>query len=240
MMDHPTHEQWMDYLYREADPETRRRLAAHLEECGECTELVRGWQAAMGLLDEWRIPADRPVGAQPLQLMVRAAAALLLVALGAGLGCLAALGPVRRTVAASVAAEVRTIAAERLAADRDLLCDEVRDAIEGELRAETVGLTTRAVAASAAAMAELLADQSRTAETQRRDQLSLAAALWAMWQEQAAYDQALQQDLLTLAAATDGELSRTRRYMAQLAGYADPGPGGLDVHPYPSTSDERS
>ncbi len=236
MTDHPTHEQWMDYLYREADPESRSQLAAHLEECGECSELVRGWQAAMGLLDEWSIPAGRPVGVQPLRLAARAAAALLLVALGAGLGCLAALGPVRRTVVA----EAHTIAAERLAADRDLLCAEIRDAVESGLRAETVGLTTRAVAASAAAVAELLADQSRTAEAQRRDQLSLAAALWTMRQEQAAYDQALQQDLLTLAAATDGELSRTRRYMAQLAGYADPGAGGPDVHPYPNTSDERS
>ena len=53
MMNHPTHEEWAEYLYGETDDEQREKLTVHLRNCAECRSLVDGWRETMYALHQW-------------------------------------------------------------------------------------------------------------------------------------------------------------------------------------------
>src|SRR6266446_2144321 len=82
-MKHPHREEWVPYLFSEADPETKKRLAAHLNACPDCAAELHGWRMSLQRLDgwkmqetrPWRLPVHRPV-------FTLAAAALLVLGLG--------------------------------------------------------------------------------------------------------------------------------------------------------------
>jgi anti-sigma factor RsiW len=83
----------LDVLYGEAEPEVRRRVDAHLEVCPACRQERQGLEGVRRDLREWRLPDSlmpgpaRVAPASPLAGLWRlAAAAVLLLALGAAVG----------------------------------------------------------------------------------------------------------------------------------------------------------
>src|SRR6266571_4326808 len=84
-MNHPKREEWTPYLFGEATPEARHKLAEHLQNCPDCVAEIAGWRRSLNTLDLWKLPR-RPArsthGATAL-LKWGVAAAL---ALGAGVG----------------------------------------------------------------------------------------------------------------------------------------------------------
>src|SRR5579862_501640 len=82
------HDDMVEVLYGEAPPETARRLEAHLAGCGPCQDEMAAFRGVREKLGAWTLPAPRPVPKRlallPLELL--AAAALVLLAFGAGLG----------------------------------------------------------------------------------------------------------------------------------------------------------
>jgi anti-sigma-K factor RskA len=88
-MNHPKPEVWGPYVYGETKGSARRELSAHLADCGECREMVQGWQRTMRGLDAWKLPRAGRVS--PLVGRLRwAAAAACVLALGFGWGRLSA------------------------------------------------------------------------------------------------------------------------------------------------------
>lgn len=88
-MNHPTPEQWMDWLYRELPAEQHRDLDAHLAMCAECRAQVQTWRSTMGALDEWKAPdAPKQTSATlPVTGLLRwAAAAAIVLGIGIGIG----------------------------------------------------------------------------------------------------------------------------------------------------------
>lgn len=79
----------MAYLYGESPPERKTDLQAHLHVCPACKATVQDWQATLGQLDKWEIPAlsvaaRETSAAWPA--LKWAAAALLVLGVGFGVG----------------------------------------------------------------------------------------------------------------------------------------------------------
>jgi hypothetical protein len=181
----------MDCLYGELDRQAKARLMEHLRGCEPCRAQVETWRFAMHALDAWRLPqaqAPRPV----LPRVARwAAAALVLVALGIGIGRLTA--PVAPDVEALRTALEASLKASLAPAIRDEVRQELNAACKasaGALRAEMEDLAVATLAASTTATERLIGEYARALDATRRN------------------------DLLTLASLTEQELLRTRRQMA--------------------------
>ena len=58
-MNHPTHSEWMAFLYGELPPAKRREFGAHLAGCAACAAEVQTWRAGMDALPQWDLPAIR-------------------------------------------------------------------------------------------------------------------------------------------------------------------------------------
>jgi hypothetical protein len=85
-MNHPTSEEWVPYLYGEVEKSTKRRLKQHLQTCAECRTQLLLWKRSLRRLDAWRMTsAERPTLAFA-PLLKWAAAAMLLLAAGIGVG----------------------------------------------------------------------------------------------------------------------------------------------------------
>ena len=101
----------MDLLYGEADAAARARVEGHLAGCAPCREEMGELRAVRRDLGAWKLPPARPAFTPRGWVLPRwlAAAALLLVGLGASLG-VAGYASLRR---AQVAQEVRSAELER-------------------------------------------------------------------------------------------------------------------------------
>src|SRR5438093_1462722 len=55
-MNHPKREEWTPYLFGEATPEARHKLAKHLQDCPDCAAEIAGWRRSLNQLDLWKLP----------------------------------------------------------------------------------------------------------------------------------------------------------------------------------------
>jgi hypothetical protein len=192
-MKHPSHEQWMDYLYGELPAEQQAELNRHLETCAECQAGIHAWRAAMQGLDAWKLPAIPPLPqANPRPRYWQwAAAAVVLLGFGFGLGRWAAPSP-------------------DLAALRGQLEPQMRQQIKKEMAALAASHqadTRQALAALADALeSQRLADRQATLKL-LKEQDAQQTAEWA----------ALRRDLETVAVLTDGSLRNTQDQIGRLA-----------------------
>src|SRR5206468_3956307 len=114
------------YLFRETDPETKKRLAAHLNACPECAAELHGWRMSLQRLDAWKTPKTprRIIPAFGPGLTLAAAAVLVL-----GLGFMGG-----RLFSASV--DSRQVRAELVSSLKASLIPEVRQQVLQELGGE--------------------------------------------------------------------------------------------------------
>lgn len=87
-MNHPAAEEWVAYLYGEITPERARELREHVAHCAACGEQLNQGRAGMAALDAWPLPKRQWAAArwEPAPLLKWAAAAVVVLALGFGLG----------------------------------------------------------------------------------------------------------------------------------------------------------
>jgi hypothetical protein len=179
-------EHLLDLLYDEADPASRRRAEEHLSECAACRGELAGLRGVRRDLRAWRLPRPRLRGAwdrlraPAVSVSWLAAAAVMVIALGAALGLSGAgfrfeagpmtisLGRPARELAARVGDQERQIGALRAAlADQD-----GRNALLREVGA----LIEQSEARQAQRMNAAWLDYSARAETQRRYDLARVSA----------------------------------------------------------------
>src|SRR5260221_913651 len=126
-MKHPHREEWVPYVFSEADPETKKRLAAHLNGCPECAAELHGWRMSLQRLDAWKTPGEtarRRLPAFSPGLTLAAAAVLVL-----GMGFLGG-----RLFSAS--ADSRHARAELESSLKASLIPELRQQVRQELAGE--------------------------------------------------------------------------------------------------------
>jgi len=203
-MSHPRREQWMEYVYGELDPPQQVQIEQHLQDCAECQRALCSWRATMTELDRWvvREAAGRP--AFLLRALPWAAAAVVMLAVGYGVG--------RLSVPA--AADAAALKAELEPSIRQAVVQEVEakwqarlTAAQDQLRREMDEAASATLEAAASATSHLLTQYARTLENVRRS------------------------DLLAMASLTERELWRTKWQFANaLASTWDGTPGSAETN----------
>jgi hypothetical protein len=120
-MNHPNREEWISFLYEEADSAEKSRLNEHLQECAPCQQQIAQWRGTMGALDQWKLTA--PAARTRHVPWVRwAAAAAVLLAAGISIGA-----SVVRTDASALRKDVETQRALIDQLSRTIAENRVRD-----------------------------------------------------------------------------------------------------------------
>jgi hypothetical protein len=203
-MNHPERESWVPFLYGEVKPDLRQQLKAHLEVCAECRGEVERWQRSLARLDAWKLPRSRKPAELFVPILRWAAAALVVLGLGFGVGRISAAG---------------SGAAKDRAALKLQLKQELRQEL-AQLAREEVSRATPATLATARSEAnQLLAAYATNLEAQRdTDNQVIRTALERLQ----AQNISLKKELDTVALNTDAGLQQTEQQLAQLAVYKQP------------------
>ncbi len=235
-MNHPGNEEWMAYLYGEADRAKESELRAHLKTCDQCQARVRDWQSAMGRLDRWRLPDHHDTGtkSRPVRQWVFrwAVAAVVMVAFGYVIGQLTAGGAIdQQQLIAELESSLTPVIREELLAELDdrrrqdladsyvLLKDELGRQVRHDLNQYAVQTLTASGALTNRLLSELV---EAIDQAQNQDRLWVAAAI-----EQIEFNRLKDSTLLTnglaaLAVNTSDEFQRTREDMTKLLVYNQP------------------
>jgi len=203
-MNHPKREEWAPYLFGEATPETRHKLAEHLQNCPHCAAEIAGWRQSLKKLDRWKLPRMRARSAQgaPPLLKWGVAAALLLGA-GIGLGRWSAPPVDLNRLQSRIEATVKSSLGVEL--QRQLNAD-LESALAGVLDASAVDTQRQ--------LGEFIRAFNRAREEDRQ----ITFAWIEKIQKQHAADYlSLRTDLETVASLTDEEIRRARQSLNQLA-----------------------
>jgi len=211
-MNHPTNEEWMSYLYDEADGAEHARLAGHLRGCQECQAKLHQWQTARRHLDGWEIAARAAGmrrGALMRPLLKWAAAVVLFAGIGFAVG--------------RISAPVSASPEQLRAAIEPKMRQELRQEFAQMLRQELDKSASATLAASRLQSRQMLTEYAGKIESARAEDNSiLSAALDRLDSQQAEDYVSLKKQLDTVAVLTDAGLRRTENQMVELAGMTTP------------------
>lgn len=84
-MNHPTREQWIDYLYKELPSAELAELKSHAASCAECDAQLASWRDVGAKLDTWEMAAPRSRPVAHRNAVKWGIAAMLLIGFGFGL-----------------------------------------------------------------------------------------------------------------------------------------------------------
>ena len=206
-MKHPEREEWVPFLYGEGKPADQHRLETHLQNCPECRQEIESWQRSLRRLDEWTLPhSPRPVTFAPW--VQWAAAAMLVLSLGVGIGRLSTRSVDPERVRASIEPELRR---------------QIRQELAQTVRAEVDRASAATLAASSARVDNLFANFAQALESRRsQDGQAISDALGRLQSQYAADFLALKKDVDTVAVNADAGFQQTEQQLVQLAGYTRP------------------
>src|SRR5690349_13587675 len=107
-MNHPKREEWVPYVFGEATPDAARRLNDHLQQCPECREEITNWKSSMNRLDSWKVSgAKDPDRFHFSPLLKMAAAVVILLTVGFGIGRFSATNAAAERVRKSIEPQIR-------------------------------------------------------------------------------------------------------------------------------------
>ncbi len=202
-MNHPNREDWVPYVFGEAQPAVRRQLKTHLDSCADCREQLRSWQRSLGRLNAWKLPRVRARGDALAPFLKWAMAAGLMICLGFGVGRLTAPRANLAQIRAALEPELRRQLSQEFAS---VVRDQVNQAASATLAA--AGTQTQ----------ELLATYAGDLEAARAKDTRAIYTILDRVQAQRLVDYvALKKDLDTVAVNTDAGLRRTEQQLVQLA-----------------------
>jgi hypothetical protein len=221
-MNHPTQNEWLNYLDGEASPEDLQRLQAHLQQCPMCATEIAGWKRSVQKLRRLPVPAARQMRARGRVQAPRWAAfvkwglaAAIVLGVGFGFGRLSVLRAA--SFQQSVATHVREDLKRELQADLLAALDAdgaAKDDFQHQLR---VAVQT-AQAKSATQDSRLCRELIQLEHQQRlQDKQRLLSFITAVHDQQVADTLALRQDLETAVSTADSDLRQDSRRINELA-----------------------
>ena len=158
---HPLTEEWMCFLYGEASPGEKSRLAAHLRACPDCQARVQGWRGTMRQLEHWQIAPQSASRRRWARAARWSAAAAVMISLGFGLGRVFKPTPVNATeLRASIKSEIRKELIAEVSNQRSEL-ERYKAALDQQREEDTKALL--------AAMRKLEADRQKELLSLRKD-----------------------------------------------------------------------
>jgi len=226
-MKHPHREEWIPYLFRETDPETKKRLAAHLNECPECAAELHGWRMSLQRLDAWKTPkAPRRIMPALGSGLTLAAAAVLVLGLGFMGGLLFSASVDSRHARAELASlmpELRRQVLQELGGEIDRRIEKS----ERDFSAALVKAKAEAIEGSTAEAAQALQQLIGAIRSDRAEDQQTAAGWVDDLRKQHDTDfVSLRKDLETVAALTDEQIRAARMKLIELTAVNLP-----DTHP---------
>jgi hypothetical protein len=217
-MNHPTQEEWMEYLYSELDRDKETLMSGHLKECPQCSANVASWQSAMMALDEWKLP--RKSSASPWKLNIArwmgkwATVAVFLVVAGYVGGKLST--PAKPSMEQPRLSAPAKPSMEQL---RYTLMMELRPAIESSILKQIeqdFDELREVFLLSAELMDQRLQKFARDAHATRlQDRRQLNLALKQMTLEYLNDRTSVRDSMMSIAAITMDEIERSRRVSGQ-------------------------
>jgi hypothetical protein len=192
-MKHPEREEWVPFIFGEADAGRKRQLESHLDDCAECRDEIQSWQRSLGRLDSWKLPAvAKRRRTNFLPLVKWAAAAAIVLCIGFAMG---------RTTAHTDAEKVRAV-------------------VERDLRGQLAQMA-RDEAAKTASIA-ITAFSQKTETRRAADNRVIFAVLERLETQHATDCLTLKKELDTLAINADAGLRQTEEQLVQFADYSRP------------------
>ena len=221
-MKHPQREEWIPYLFGEADAELKKQLASHLSGCPECAVELAEWRKTLRRLDDWKAPElkRRRVHALAPALSLAAAAAIVL-GLGVGLGRWFApkvdseqlRAGIETSLRASLGPELRQQVRSELAGELRSRIDEVQQVSAQALAA----VKAEAVNASAADTAQTLQKIVSLIRSERAEDQRIVIALFDDLRKQHETDYvSLRKDLETVATVADERIRAAQIKLIEL------------------------
>ena len=221
-MKHPEREEWIPYLFGEADPQTKTHLAAHLNACPGCAEELAAWRRSLCRLDAWKTPQSsrRSLSAFHPTLNL-AAAAVLVLGLGLGLGRWFSAPPdmgqlrasLENSLKASLIPELRQQVRQELTGQLQIKLAQLQqdsNSALAKVKGETIDATT---ADTAQALQELIT-AIRSARTE--DQQAVAELVESLRKQHDGDFVSLRKDLETVATLTDEGIRAARMKLLEL------------------------
>ena len=191
-MNHPKREQWVPYLFGEADPESRRSLAEHFQACAQCRQEFETWKRSVRALDGWRLPSPRA----PLRVLEPALKWAIAAGLVLGLGF--ELGRSTANAKAEVRRELESDLMAALARDIPPAADGFQRRFRGEWQ-------------------QAIQRVNEKYSTAPAEQQYVTALFDQLRQQENGQYLSLRRDLETLASVADERLTQNRRQIVQLA-----------------------
>ncbi len=208
-MNHPNREDWVPYVFGEAQSAIRRQLKLHLDNCAECREQLESWRRSLGRLNAWRLPRWQNGAGLLAPSLKWALAAGLMICVGFGVGRLTAPRATIDQVRAAVEPGIRQQLSQELA---------------GMVREQVSQAASATLAAAGAQTERLLVSYADSLEADRATDTEAIYATLDRLQKQRLEDYlALKRDLDTVAVNTDAGLRRTEQQLVQLADYSPAG-----------------
>jgi anti-sigma factor RsiW len=234
-MKHPQREEWIPYLFGEADPEAKKQLAAHLNACPGCAEELAAWRKSLQRLDAWKVPQFQrrrfvPALSPVLNL---AAAAVVVLGLGFGLGRWFSVpsdaGRLRAglesSLKGSLIPEVSHKVRQELAGEFQTQLAQLREETSRALAKVKTEAADTSAADTAQALQELIAIiRSARAE----DQQAVAEWVDTLRKEHDSDFVSLRKDLETVATLTDEGIRAARMKLLELTAVT---PSSADNNP---------
>ena len=234
MKEHPSEQQWMEYLYEEATPAEKATLDSHLGECLVCQQQTAAWRGAMEKLDDWQIaPTARqaPIFSGWTGAWKWAAAACLIFTTAFAAGRLSNPGWDAEAIQAQISEPLRKSIAQELerkmAAQTTAAADRMLAGLRADLQQELNQVAARASAEAVAASEKQFEQLALTmASLRQEDKQAVLTALQELESRRLADLRALRQELETVAVNTDNSFRVAQRQLVQLAAYSQPSSGG--------------
>ena len=234
-MNHPNHEEWMAYLYKELGRKRQAELKKHLKQCSQCQADVTTWRSVIRELNRWQLPQHRDISRTRWAIRWTAAAVLLLVA-GYAIGHIVEPRPpdveqlhqaLETSLKSTLEPAILQNVVEQLNRDWRLALAgsylRLKDELGEQFRRELNAYALHTLAASNSLTNELLTELIEAINTaQAQDRRWVAAAIeqieWNRLRDKSQFINGLEM----LAAETGDELLRTRQDFAKLLVYTEP------------------
>jgi hypothetical protein len=236
MKNHPTQEQWMEYLYGEMESAGRKTLETHVKECGPCREKQGEFGGTMDLLDAWRVelPEKHSLAAtrNRFQPVVKwAAAAALLVTTGFAAARFSQpqvdVAALKAEISAEVKSEVQRPLEVKMDETIEIAAEQAvanaREKLEMEVAARIQEIALRARSDALLAVRQELEElQLNLAAVRAEDRKTLNAALKKVENQWFTQLRMVREDLERVAVFSDESYRSAQRQLVQLAGYTQP------------------
>jgi len=192
-MKHPEREEWIPFIFGEADAGQKRQLESHLDDCAECRDEIQSWKRSLGRLDSWELPPVAKKRANFAPLVKWAAAAAVMLCVGFAIG---------RITAAQMDVE------------------KVRAAVERDLRGQLARIARDEATKTTSLAIKALSEE--TEGKRAADKAVIFAVLDRLETQHTTDCLTLKKELDTLAINADAGLRQAEEQFVQFADYSRP------------------